>query len=293
MEIRIEHLSKSYGKKQVLKDISLSIPEGMYGLLGRNGAGKTTLMRILATLSKGSGGTVLINSIPVEEIKKVRKVLGYLPQDFSFYPNMTVVQALEYLGILSEIPSNLCRKRTKDLLEKVNLMKNANTKIKALSGGMKQRFGIAQALLNQPQILIVDEPTAGLDPEERIRLRNLLCEFAAERIVLLSTHIAQDIENTCERIAVLDEGAVIFQGMAQELSKMAEGKVYIIEAALEEIPAIKGKYRVLRMQGRGDRMLCRIISDAIPSEQYVEGTPTIEDGYMEVLNRKGGCHEVI
>lgn len=293
MEISIEHLSKSYGRKQVLKNISLTIPEGMYGLLGRNGAGKTTLIRILATLSKGSGGTVLINGIPVEEVKKVRKVLGYLPQEFSFYPNMTVLQALDYLGVLSEIPPNICRERIKDLLEKVNLKENANTRIKSLSGGMKQRFGIAQALLNQPQILIVDEPTAGLDPEERIRFRNLLCEFAAGRIVLLSTHIAQDIENTCERIAVLDAGAVIFQGMAQELSEMAEGKVYIIEAALEEIPAIKEKYRVLRIQGRGNRMLCRIISETVPSEQYKEDPSTIEDGYIEVLNRNGGCHEII
>lgn len=293
MEISIEHLSKSYGRKQVLKNISLTIPEGMYGLLGRNGAGKTTLIRILATLSKGSGGTALINGIPVEEVKKVRKVLGYLPQEFSFYPNMTVLQALDYLGVLSEIPPNICRERIKDLLEKVNLKENANTRIKSLSGGMKQRFGIAQALLNQPQILIVDEPTAGLDPEERIRFRNLLCEFAAGRIVLLSTHIAQDIENTCERIAVLDAGAVIFQGMAQELSEMAEGKVYIIEAALEEIPAIKEKYRVLRIQGRGNRMLCRIISETVPSEQYKEDPSTIEDGYIEVLNRNGGCHEII
>lgn len=225
MEIVINNLSKRYGKKEALNDISLSIPAGMYGLLGRNGAGKTSLMRILATLSVPTKGEVIINGVSIKETTKIREIVGYLPQDFSFYRNMSVYGAMDYLGLLSNIPSKLRKEKIFALLEQVNLQDNARTKVKALSGGMKRRLGIAQALLHDPQILIVDEPTAGLDPEERIRFRNLLSEFADERIVLLSTHIASDVESTCENIGVLNEGRLIFNGSTEELIQKAEGKV--------------------------------------------------------------------
>ena len=197
MEIKIEHLNKNYGKRSALKDISLHIPVGMYGLLGENGSGKTTLMRILATMLEASTGTVQINGVDIKNKKEIRKMIGYLPQEFSIYPNMTVYSALDYLGILSELPKHIRKQRINELLRQVNLEQERNKKFKNLSGGMKRRFGIAQALLNNPPILIIDEPTAGLDPEERLRFYNLLSELAMNRIILLSTHIASDIEATC------------------------------------------------------------------------------------------------
>ena len=224
MEIVIKNLSKNYGRKAALKNVSVTIHSGMYGLLGRNGAGKTSLMRILATLSVPSGGEVSMNGIPINETGKIREIVGYLSQNFSFYRNMSVYDAMDYLGLLSNLPDKIRKERIASLLEQVNLKENMRTKIKALSGGMKQRLGIAQALLHDPQILIVDEPTAGLDPEERIRFRNMLSEFAEDRIVILSTHISSDVETSCENIGVLDNGKMIWNGAAEELVKQAEGK---------------------------------------------------------------------
>ena len=210
MEIVINNLSKNYGKKSALENVYVTIHSGMYGLLGRNGAGKTSLMRILATLSVPSSGEISMNGIPIKETAKIREIVGYLPQDFSFYRNMSVYGAMDYLGLLSNIPDKVRKERISALLEQVNLKENMRTKVKALSGGMKRRLGIAQALLHNPQILIVDEPTAGLDPEERIRFRNLLSEFAEDRIVILSTHISSDVESSCENIGVLDNGRMIW-----------------------------------------------------------------------------------
>lgn len=230
MEIVINNLSKNYGKKAALKNVSVTIHSGMYGLLGRNGAGKTSLMRILAALSVPSSGEISMNGIPIKETGKIREIVGYLPQDFSIYRNMSVYGAMDYLGLLSNIPDKIRKERISALLEQVNLKENMRTKVKALSGGMKRRLGIAQALLHNPQILIVDEPTAGLDPEERIRFRNLLSEFAEDRIVMLSTHISSDVESSCENIGVLDNGRMIWSGGTEELVKQAEGKVYLISA---------------------------------------------------------------
>ena len=184
MEIVIKNLSKNYGRKAAIKNVSVTIHSGMYGLLGRNGAGKTSLMRILATLLVPSGGEVSMNGIPINETGKIREIVGYLSQNFSFYRNMSVYDAMDYLGLLSNLPDKIRKERIASLLEQVNLKENMRTKIKALSGGMRQRLGIAQALLHDPQILIVDEPTAGLDPEERIRFLNMLSEFAEDRIVI-------------------------------------------------------------------------------------------------------------
>lgn len=215
-EIIIEDLSKSFGQKLALKNVSLHIDKGMFGLLGRNGAGKTTLMRILTTLLNKDGGTVNVCGIPVEKAKEVRKIVGYLPQDFSVYPGMTVFEAMDYLGVLSGLSKEVRRRRIGELLEKVNLADCQKLRVKALSGGMRRRLGIAQAILHDPAVLIVDEPTAGLDPEERIRFRELLCEIAEDRIVMLSTHIVEDIEKTCENLAVLDKGSLVYQGTLKD-----------------------------------------------------------------------------
>lgn len=215
-EIVIDRLSKQFGAKRALQTVSLQIEDGMFGLLGRNGAGKTTLMRILATLLRETSGSVEICGISTRRPREIRRIVGYLPQDFCVYPNMSVFEAMDYLGTLSGLPRAPRRERIADALRKVNLDDCRRIRVKALSGGMRRRLGIAQAILHDPRVLIVDEPTAGLDPEERVRLRALLCDIAASRVVLLSTHIVEDVEKTCKRIAVLDRGQIVYQGSLQE-----------------------------------------------------------------------------
>lgn len=288
MEIVINNLSKNYGKKSALKNVSVTIHSGMYGLLGRNGAGKTSLMRILATLSVPSSGEISMNGIPIKETTKIREIVGYLPQDFSFYRNMSVYGAMDYLGLLSNIPDKVRKERISALLEQVNLKENVRTKVKALSGGMKRRLGIAQALLHNPQILIVDEPTAGLDPEERIRFRNLLSEFAEDRIVILSTNISSDVESSCENIGVLDNGRMIWSGGTEGLVKQAEGKVYLISAAKKKDKLIKEKYTVLNIIASGSGTQYRVLSDTPPEEKHILQDPTLEDGYMYLLSQTDG-----
>lgn len=284
MEIKIEHLNKNYGKQSALKDISLHIPVGMYGLLGENGAGKTTLMRILATMLELSTGTVKINGIDIKNKKEIRKIIGYLPQEFSVYPNMSVYSALDYLGILAELPKNIRRQRIDELLKQVNLEQEKNKKFKNLSGGMKRRFGIAQALLNNPKILIIDEPTAGLDPEERLRFYNLLSELAMDRIVLLSTHIVGDIEATCSKVAVLCSGEVVFEGQIEKLLQLGNEKVYTTTIMQNELNNFKKKYRVISIHQNGTDVSCRFLSSASPQKDWVSCQPTIEDSYMYLLS---------
>ncbi len=288
MEIVIKNLSKNYGRKAALKNVSVTIHSGMYGLLGRNGAGKTSLMRILATLSVPSGGEVSMNGISIKETGKIREIIGYLPQNFSFYRNMSVYDAMDYLGLLSNLPDKIRKERIVSLLERVNLKENMRTKIKALSGGMRQRLGIAQALLHGPQILIVDEPTAGLDPEERIRFRNLLSEFAEDRIVILSTHISSDVEASCENIGVLDNGKMIWNGATEELVKQAEGKVYLISAGKKQDKIIREKYTVLNIIASGSGTQYRVLSETLPEEKHILQDPTLEDGYMYLLSQTDG-----
>lgn len=288
MEIVIKNLSKNYGRKAALKNVSVTIHSGMYGLLGRNGAGKTSLMRILATLSVPSGGEVSMNGIPINETGKIREIVGYLSQNFSFYRNMSVYDAMDYLGLLSNLPDKIRKERIASLLEQVNLKENMRTKIKALSGGMKQRLGIAQALLHDPQILIVDEPTAGLDPEERIRFRNMLSEFAEDRIVILSTHISSDVETSCENIGVLDNGKMIWNGATEELVKQAEGKVYLISTEKKQDKIIREKYTVLNIIVSGSGTQYRVLSETLPEEKHILQAPTLEDGYMYLLSQTDG-----
>lgn len=287
MEIKIEHLNKNYGKQHVLKDICLTIPTGMYGLLGKNGAGKTTLMRILATVSEPSSGQVQMNHMNLNDKKEIRKMIGYLPQEFSVYPTMSVYSALDYLGILAELPEKIRKERINVLLKEVNLEQEKHKKFKNLSGGMKRRFGIAQALLNDPKILIVDEPTAGLDPEERIRFSNLLSELAQNRIILLSTHIASDIEATCSSVAILNHGEIIFQGSISKLLESAKGKVYTTEITQQELIEFKQKYKVINMHQNGMNIACRFISDKIPDVECVQCEPTVEDSYICMLKNYG------
>ena len=288
MEIVINNLCKNYRKKTALENVSITICSGMYGLLGRNGAGKTSLMKILATLSVPSSGEVIMNGVSIKDVSKIREMVGYLPQDFSFYKSMSVYGAMDYLGLLSNIPDKVRKERILTLLEQVNLKENTRTKVKDLSGGMKRRLGIAQALLHNPRILIVDEPTAGLDTEERIRFRNLLSDFADDRIVLLSTHIASDIESTCDEVAVLNDGRLIMHGSTEKLIQQAEGKVYLITASKEMDRYIKEKYVCLNMSSTSTGVKYRILSDTPPKEKGVIQPPTLEDGYMYLLYQMEG-----
>ena len=267
---------------------SLTIEKGMFGLLGRNGAGKTTLMKVLATLSEKQGGKVTICGIPVEKSAEVRKITGYLPQEFSMYPNMNVYDAMDYLGVLSGLSKKERKQRIPQLLRKVNLQDNYKTKVKALSGGMKRRLGIAQAILHNPKVLIVDEPTAGLDPEERVRFRNLLCEIAEERIVILSTHIVGDIEATCENIAVLDSGQLLYQGTVEKILQLVDGKVFKAEISRQELEKVKENYIVTSILALGNNVMIRFLAEEQPFPTAEPCEAGVEDAYMYLMQGRGG-----
>ena len=286
--IEIRNLNQYYGRKQALRDINLTIETGMFGLLGRNGAGKTTLMKVIATLLPRSEGEVSVCGRSTLRPQEVRKIVGYLPQDFSMYPNMTVYEAMDYLGVLSGLSRAKRRQRIPRLLQRVNLQDDKRKKVKALSGGMKRRLGIAQAILHNPKVLIVDEPTAGLDPEERVRFRNLLCEIAEERIVILSTHIVGDIEATCEDIAVLDEGSVIYQGTVSDLVEMTEGKVYTAEISKRELEALKKDYIVTSMLTLGNNVMARFLAEERPFASAKLCEAGVEDAYMYLMHTERG-----
>lgn len=226
MEIKIQALKKNYGQKTVLDNVSLTIGNGMFGLLGRNGAGKTTLLQILSTLGEPTSGTVTFDKIPLEDTRKIRPLIGFLPQEFSLYPDMSVQEIMRYLAALSDIPMEVQRQRIPELLKRVNLWEDRGKKVRKLSGGMKRRLGIAQALLHDPQVLIADEPTVGLDPQERLRFYELLREFSGNRVVLVSTHIVSDIGAVCERVAVLDAGKLLFTGTVEALAQKAVGETH-------------------------------------------------------------------
>lgn len=286
--IEIKKVNKFYGKKQALYDIDLTIGQGMFGLLGRNGAGKTTLMKTLAALHKKKSGNITICGIPIEKAKAIRSITGYLPQDFSMYPSMTVTESLDYLGALSGMDKKSRTECIPQLLKKVNLTQQKKTKVKALSGGMKRRLGIAQALLHNPKVLIVDEPTAGLDPEERIRFRNLLCEVAEERIVILSTHIVGDIEASCEDLAIMNEGRILWKGTVSQLLDMAKDKVWLINTEKRFVTAVKKEYIVTGSVIHGDNADIRVISDTVPDLQgAIRIEPNLEDAYMYCLYSHG------
>lgn len=292
MEINIilKDVSKFYGKKQALNNINLEIEKGMFGLLGRNGAGKTTLMKSIATLLSLSSGNITVCGINVNESSKIREMIGYLPQDFSMYSNMSAYEAMDYLGVLSGLDKKSRKERIPEMLSKVNLNNNMKTKVKAMSGGMRRRLGIAQAILHNPKVLIVDEPTAGLDPEERVRFRNLLSEIAEDRIVILSTHIVGDIESTCENIAVMDEGKIIFKGSVIDLLDKANGNIYEAKISRAEIEDVKKKYivtNVLMMSTDANvRFIAKNKSDLFEGAE--ETLPNVEDAYMYLMNTSGG-----
>lgn len=284
MNIEIKGLTKNYGKKTALDNVDLNIEKGMFGLLGPNGAGKTTLMRILTTLIQKTEGDISIQGVDISKKRKIRQMIGYLPQDFSVYPALTVYEAMDYLSLLSNIgPKSKRKKLILDLLEKVNLEDHLKTKVKALSGGMKRRLGIAQALINNPNLLIVDEPTAGLDPEERIRFRNLLRDFSDDRIVILSTHIVEDVEFTCEDLAILKEGQILYKGKSRDLIKKAEGYIWTANLDRKELNDIRKNHHIISTVSEGDFIKTRFLSKDTPFNKAQKVSPSIEDAYMKLV----------
>ena len=287
-EIVMKNVTKRYGKKLALDHLSLKIPQGMFGLLGPNGAGKTTLMKMTAAILPPTEGKIRVCGTDISCQRQIHRMTGYLPQDFSMYGNMTAAEALDYLGALSLMPKKLRRERIPLLLRQVNLEDNSRTRVKAMSGGMRRRLGIAQAILHDPQVLIVDEPTAGLDPEERVRFRNLLCELAQERIVILSTHIVGDIEATCENIAVLNQGTLLFSGTVTELLGEAEGKIFTAQVPRMELPMLKCQYTVTGMLMQGNEAQVRFAAESQPFASAKACPPNVEDAYMYLMQEKRG-----
>ena len=287
IEVDIQNLSKRYGSKEALNKINLHINQGMFGLLGPNGAGKTTLMKVLTTLTSKSEGEVKICGIPVENARQVRGLIGYLPQDFSMYGNMTAQEALDYLAVLSGLSRAERKKKVPQMLEKVNLGAQRKTRVKAMSGGMRRRLGIAQAIIHDPKVIVVDEPTAGLDPEERVRFRNLLCEIARERLVILSTHIVGDIEAACEDIAVLNQGRIVYQGKVVNLLEQVAGKVYAAEVSSMELPSLQEKYMVTGILNTGSTASIKIVADSSPFAGARPIQADVEDAYLYLMHEGG------
>ena len=284
MQLGVENLNKKYGGGvHALRDVSISLKPGVLGLLGPNGAGKSTLMRILATITRPTAGRVLWNNADIaRDADALRNILGYLPQDFGVYPNLNAIEFLEYLAAVKGIGAAAARKRIAELLELVNLSDTAKRPLGGYSGGMRQRVGIAQALLNDPQLLIVDEPTAGLDPEERVRFRNLLSELSGERIVILSTHIVSDIEAVASSIAILAQGQLLAHGSPEELLATVTGKVWEVVVPTAEFAGLRNQYLVSSMAHRSDGVHARVVAESAPSEaRPLEAS--IEDAYLLAL----------
>lgn len=284
----IENLNKSYGSFQALKDISLQISPGAYGLLGPNGAGKTTLMRILTTVLEKDSGSIRLGDLDWKDKHKVRNIIGYLPQKFYLYKNLTVEECLNYIAVLKEV-QEFNDKDLNELLDLVNLTEHRDKKVKALSGGMVRRLGIAQAILGNPKILIVDEPTAGLDPEERIRFRNLLSFISTESIVIISTHLIEDIENTCSTVGVLNKGSFIYTGETKDLSTFGKDKIWEVTCGLREYSNIKTKFEIFSTIRNSDKgtVTLKIASVNKPLENAIPINPTLEDGYLCLLKNLG------
>ena len=281
MELSFDRLTKHYGSRIAVDRVSAALTPGVYGLLGANGAGKTTLMRMLCAILESTSGEVFFNG---EEITGMgaayRNVLGYLPQDFGYYPHYTAGEFLSYIATLKGIPRDTAQRRIRELLGTVGLLGAARKKLRTFSGGMKQRVGIAQALLNDPKVLILDEPTAGLDPKERVHLRNLLADYAGDRIVILSTHIVSDVEAIADQVLVMKNGRFILRGTVPELVRQASGKVWELTVPAAQARAWEKRVTVANFRHEGDRVVLRIISDQRPAAQAIPCRATMEDLYL-------------
>jgi ABC-type multidrug transport system ATPase subunit len=282
MQLVLESLGKRYpGRGWALSEFTLTLEPGVTGLLGPNGAGKSTLMRILATVTRPSAGRVLWEGRDLSrEPDALRETLGYLPQDFGIYPQLSALEFMDYIAAAKGLEPRAARRRTLELLELVNLGEACRRPLGGFSGGMRQRVGIAQALLNDPRVLIVDEPTAGLDPEERVRFRNLLGELSGDRIVLLSTHIVSDVEATATRIVVMGLGRMLADASPEALLEQVRGRVWELEIDARELDALRAAHLVGATLRRGPRVLVRVVAEAAPAAAARPVEPSLEDAYL-------------
>jgi ABC-2 type transport system ATP-binding protein len=293
MRLVIDNVSKTYRSGvRALHNFSLELGSGVLGLLGPNGAGKSTLMSILATITQPSGGRVIWEDEGssfdiVQHPNALRQVLGYLPQEFGFYPKLTALEFLQYLAAVKGIPSTAAKQRIQELLQLVNLVDAGKRPLGGFSGGMRQRVGIAQALLNDPKLLIVDEPTAGLDPEERVRFRNLISELAADRIVILSTHIVSDVESTANEIALLNKGELLRHAPSEDLLAAVEGRVWECIVSSADFTLFKQHHRVSGVVRRADGFHVRVVSEDKPWGNALLQTAQLEDAYLYCLAAPG------
>ena len=283
MELTIDQISKKYKDKTAVSQVSLKLTPGVWGLLGANGAGKTTLMRMVAGILKPTEGKVLYDGISIQVLgEKYRDIFGYLPQEFGFYPEFTVQDYLEYMAVLKGLTKKEGKRRIEELLEKMTLLDVRKKKIVKLSGGMKRRVGIAQALLNEPEVLVLDEPTSGLDPGERVRFRNLLSEFAShDRIVLISTHIVSDVEYIATCNAVMKDGKILTTGTTEELVTMVEDKVWTGMVPLGQLAEYERKLRIVNLKNEADgQVSIRYLSEKPQVADSVKEVPRLEDLYL-------------
>jgi ABC-2 type transport system ATP-binding protein len=287
MHLTIRNLSKTYANGvKALQDVSLDIPTGMYGLLGPNGAGKSTLMRTLSTLQDADSGTAMLGDIDVLKNKDaVRRVLGYLPQEFGVYPRISALEMLDHFAVLKGIAGGARKAVVNALLQRVNLWEHRKKAVSSYSGGMRQRFGIAQALLGDPKLIIVDEPTAGLDPGERNRFYNLLSEIGENVIVILSTHIVDDVKELCSNMAVIDGGQVLYAGSPDAALLALEGKVWEKAITKAEIDDYQSRYRVISSKLVAGKPIIHIFSDADPGEGFRRAEADLEDVFFSKIMR--------
>lgn len=285
--LKISNLNKTYSNGvKALDNVTIEIENGMFGLLGPNGAGKSSLMRTLATLQEADSGTAFLDDLNIiEQPAELRKSLGYLPQEFGVYPRITASQLLDHMAILKGITKSSERKEmVKYLLDKVNLYEKRNKSVKGFSGGMKQRVGIAQALIGNPKLIIVDEPTAGLDPGERNRFYNLLAEVGKDVIVILSTHIVDDVRELCTKMAIMNLGQIVYQGAPQNAIDELQGKVYQRIVSREELQNYASEYSIISNKMVGGQPLIHVFSDTEPGNGFEPVKPNLEDVFFSKIN---------
>ncbi len=291
MDLILDRVRKSFRDAVVVDDVSIRMQSGLYGLLGSNGAGKTTLMRMICTILKPTEGAIYYKGADIFEMnEKYRDILGYLPQEFGFYPELTVKDYLKYISALKGLRQAISKKRIDELLELTGMQKDSSKKMKELSGGMKRRVGIAQSLLNDPKILVLDEPTAGLDPMERIRFRNLIGQLSNDRIVLLSTHIVSDIEAIAKEVFVMKEGRIIDQGTIGELCRKLPCKVWIYREKTEEAESFVSRFvnPIGAIKTDGEYTQARILAEERPGENAICVDTTLEDVFLYHFGEIGG-----
>ncbi|MFJ5763150.1 ABC transporter ATP-binding protein [Neobacillus sp. NPDC093182] len=290
MKLKIENVSKVFKDKRAVDGVNIELTNGVYGFLGANGSGKTTLMRMLATVLRPTSGSISFNGEDIWKMDdRYRNILGYLPQHIGYYKHFSVEKFLSYIASLKGLNKNKANERVEELLQTVNIIDKRKVKMGKLSGGMKQRVGIAQALLNNPKILIVDEPTAGLDPKERIRFRNLLGEISKDRIVLLSTHIVSDIEFIAKEILIMKDGKLIEKDTPQNLMERIQKKVWSVQAEETDIPYYQGSYKVGNISRGTEGIQLRIISEEKPSVRAVNVSVNLEDLYLYYFDEEVGA----